>query len=47
MLPLQQPFGHEVASQTHFPLVRLHSWPVAHAAQLAPAAPQELFDSEA
>jgi hypothetical protein len=43
---LQQPFGHEVASQTHLPVVLLHSCPVPHAAQLAPAVPQELFDSE-
>ena len=45
MLPLQQPPGHEVASQTHCPVVLLHSWPVAHAAQLAPPAPHDEFDS--
>jgi hypothetical protein len=43
--PLQQPFGQEIASQTHRPL--LHSRPDAHAAQAAPAAPHELPDSEA
>jgi len=47
VLPLQQPFGHEVTSQTHCPLVLLHSWPDAHAEQLAPATPHEPFDSEA
>jgi hypothetical protein len=41
VLPLQQPFGQDVASQTHCPVVVLHSWPVAHAAQLAPAAPHD------
>ena len=46
MPPLQQPLGHEVASQTHFP-VALHSWPDAHAAQLAPPVPQDDGDSEA
>ncbi len=45
MFPLQQPFGHEVASQTHWPVLVLHSWPVAHAAHAAPPAPHEVFDS--
>ena len=44
MLPLQQPFGHELASQTHAP-APLHSCPVAHAAQAAPPAPQDELDS--
>jgi hypothetical protein len=44
--PLQQPLGHEVASQTHCP-VALHSWPVPQAAQLAPPVPQDDADSEA
>lgn len=43
---MQQPLGHDVASQTHAPLVVLHSWPVPHALQAAPPVPQELFDSE-
>ncbi len=45
VLPLQQPFGHEVASQTHCPVFLLHSWPVAHAAHAAPAAPHDVFVS--
>ena len=47
MLPLQQPFGHEVASQTHWPLVLLHSCPVAHPVQVAPVVPHDVFDSDA
>jgi hypothetical protein len=43
--PLQQPFGHDVASQTHRPVALLHSWPDPHAPHVAPAAPQEPFDS--
>jgi hypothetical protein len=46
-VPLQQPFGHEVASQTHLPLVVLHSWPVAHAEQAPPPEPHEPLVSEA
>jgi hypothetical protein len=46
VLPLQQPFGHETASQTHFPVLLLHSCPEAHALQLAPPVPHEVFDSE-
>jgi hypothetical protein len=42
---LQQPLGHEVASQTHCPVVLLHSWPDGHAAHVAPLAPHEVFDS--
>ena len=45
-LPLQHPFGHELASHTHAPVLRLHSWPIEHGAQAAPAAPQELYDSD-
>ena len=45
LLPLQQPAGHDVASQTHEPVVLLHSWPDAQAAHAAPLAPQEVFDS--
>jgi len=45
--PLQQPFGHEVASQTHVPLLLLHSSPVPHAEQFAPPVPQEPLDSDA
>jgi hypothetical protein len=47
VLPLQQPPGHEVASQTHWPVLVLHSWPVAHPPQVAPAVPHEPLDSEA
>jgi len=46
-LPLQQPFGHDVASHTQVPLVLLHSSPDVHAAQATPAAPHEPVDSEA
>jgi hypothetical protein len=44
-LPLQHPFGHEVASQTHCPVLLLHSRPAPHAVQVAPAAPHDPFDS--
>ena len=47
MFPLQHPFGHEVASQTHCPFVVLHRWPLEHAAQAAPPLPQEPFASDA
>jgi len=46
-LPLQQPPAHEVASQTHFPVVVLHSSPDGHAEQLAPLVPHDVFNSEA
>ena len=46
MFPLQQPAGHEVASQVQTP-VASQLCPVAHAAHAAPAAPQDVFDSEA
>ena len=42
--PLQQPFGHEVASHTHWP-VELHSVPDGHAAHAAPALPHEFMFS--
>ena len=44
---MQQPFGHDVASQAHRPVVLSHSWPDVHAVQLTPPVPHELFDSEA
>ncbi len=47
MFPLQQPAGQEVASQTHCPVVFLHSCPLAQAAHEAPEVPHEPFDSEA
>ncbi len=40
-LAVQQPLGHELASQTQAPVAVLHSWPIAHALQLAPLAPHE------
>lgn len=43
--PLQHPLGQEVASQTHCPVAVLHSWPVGHAAHVAPFDPQDWFDS--
>jgi hypothetical protein len=43
-LPLQQPFGHEVALQMHWPLVASpdvsQTWPVPQAAQAPPPVPQ-------
>jgi hypothetical protein len=42
---VQQPFGHDVASQTHCPFVVLHAWPAAHALHTDPVAPHEVFDS--
>jgi hypothetical protein len=44
VFPLQHPLGHEVASQTHWP-VPLQCWPVAQAAQAVPPLPHEVFDS--
>ena len=41
----QQPLGHEFTSQTHSPVVGLHSWPGAHAPHATPLAPQAPFDS--
>ena len=45
-LPLQHPFAQDVASHTHAPVVLLHSWPIAHGPQAAPAMPHEVFDSD-
>jgi len=45
-LPLQQPVAQELASQTHFPVVVLHSCPEAHTAHVAPPAPHDGLDSE-
>jgi hypothetical protein len=39
--PLQQPFGHDVASHTHWPVDLLHSSPVLQPPQVAPPAPQD------
>jgi hypothetical protein len=44
-LPLQQPFGQEVASQTHCPVVLLHSRPIGHCVHVAPFAPHDWVDS--
>jgi hypothetical protein len=43
VLPLQHPFGHELALHTHAP--ELHAWLAAQAAQVAPAVPHEDADS--
>ena len=43
----QHPFGQVVASQTHFPAVVSQVWPLAHAAQVAPAVPQAVVDCDA
>jgi hypothetical protein len=45
--PLQQPTGHEVASQTHAPVAVSHLRPEAQAAQLAPPAPHPEFVCDA
>ncbi len=45
--PLQQPFGHDAASQMHVPLLVLHSRPVPHAEQLPPAVPHWALVSDA
>jgi hypothetical protein len=47
VLPLQHPVGQDVASHMHPPPVALHSCPVAHAAQVAPATPQDVAVSAA
>jgi hypothetical protein len=41
VFPLQHPLGQEFASQTHWPLVVLHSVPAGQASHVAPPAPQE------
>ena len=43
MVPLQQPFGHEVALQTQLPLLVEQVVPVAHGAQAAPDFPHWLM----
>jgi hypothetical protein len=42
---VQQPFGHEVASQTHWPALVLHSVPSAQGTHPVPREPHEAFDS--
>jgi len=44
---MQQPPAHEVASQTHWPVLLSHSWSDGHTMQLAPALPHEPSDSAA
>jgi hypothetical protein len=39
VLPLQQPFGHDWASQTHCPLVVLHACPDGQAMHATPPEP--------
>ncbi len=43
---VQHPIGHEVASQTHCPVVP-HSWPEGHAPHVAPWVPHEVLDCPA
>jgi hypothetical protein len=45
--PLQQPLGHEVASQMQLPLVLSQSRLEPHAPQVAPAVPHDCADSDA
>jgi hypothetical protein len=45
VFPLQQPPGHELASQTHAPLP-LHAWPVPQEPHAAPPVPHEVLDSD-
>jgi len=47
VVPLQHPVGHELASQTHCPVVVLHSCPEAHDPHVAPPVPHEAVVSEA
>lgn len=42
VVPLQQPPGHDVASQTQEPAT--HSWPVPHPTHAAPLVPHSLLD---
>ena len=46
-MPLQQPFGHDVESHTHWPVVVLHSCPAAQPVHVAPPVPHEPFPSDA
>jgi hypothetical protein len=43
-LPLQQPFGHEAALHTHWPLAP-HAWPDPHAEHATPPAPHDALVS--
>ncbi len=45
VLPLQHPLGQEVLSQTHCPVVVLHSWPPLHFTHAPPPAPHALLFS--
>jgi hypothetical protein len=47
VLPLQQPFGHEAASQMHWPVLVLHACPVAQVPHVAPPVPHEPADCDA
>jgi hypothetical protein len=47
VLPLQQPLGHELASQVQAAELLAHSWLVPHAPHAAPPVPQELFVCDA
>jgi hypothetical protein len=47
VLPLQQPLGHDVASQTHWPAAVLHSWPEAQVPHAAPFVPHDPVDCDA
>jgi hypothetical protein len=44
VLPLQHPFGHDAALQTHWPLA-LQAWFIPQAVHVAPAVPQDVTDS--
>src|SRR5579872_4739132 len=44
---VQQPFGHDFASQTHWPVPVLHSWPGPQDEHEAPPVPHDPFDCEA
>jgi hypothetical protein len=47
VLPLQHPFGHDLASQTQVPVLVLHSCPDGHALQATPPVPQVVPVSDA
>jgi hypothetical protein len=47
VLPWQHPFGHDVASHTHWPLPLSQSSPAAHALQATPPLPHDAVDSAA
>jgi hypothetical protein len=46
VLPLQQPLGHDLASQTQAPVVVLHSWPDGHALHANPPVPHVVVVSD-